>query len=77
MNLKKITAYFILISVIVILGYDGWVILQGGREVSISHQVIEWSYEMPAMVFLVGFLCGHLFWRMRDTKATRRISGGK
>lgn len=73
-NWEKITGLFILIMVVVIAIYDGIAIFQGGREGSISHWLIIKSYDFPIIPFIAGFICGHLFWRMRDTKDTQRIS---
>ena len=76
MDLKKWTVWFIVLTIVAIAVYDSYVIIQGGTEVSISHTLVEWSYNYPAFTFLFGFTMGHLFWRMRDTKTTRKLSGG-
>lgn len=82
-NFKKFTPIFtivsIAVSIVVILGYDIVAIMDEGREASISHWIIVKSYEMPFAVFLTGLMLGifigHLFWRMRDTKATGKLKG--
>jgi hypothetical protein len=74
MNIKKMTSIFSLIAFVVIAIYDVYAITKGGTEASISHMLIVSSYKYPVMTFGFGFLCGHLFWRVRDTKDTIKIS---
>ncbi len=71
MTAKKMTAIFIGVCVVVIGAYDVYAILVGGKEASISWTLVEWSYDYPSIPFLSGFLCGHLFWRMKDPKDTK------
>jgi len=66
MNWIKITWIVIGVALIGLIGYDVVAIANGGREASISWQIIQHSYEYPMTVFLTGFVCGHLFWRMKD-----------
>ena len=74
MNWKKYTVIFIVATIIAIAVYDGIAIYNGGTEVSISHTLITWGYKYPVFTFLMGFTMGHLFWRLRDTKETLKIS---
>lgn len=74
-NWKKYTAIFIVSVIVAIALYDVIAIQGGGTEASISHMLITWSYQYPAMTFLMGFTMGHLFWRMRDTKETAKLTG--
>jgi len=66
--MRKKTAIFIVMTLLLIGVWDVYAILGGGKEASISHTLIEWSYEYPSFTFLIGFAMGHLFWRMRETK---------
>ena len=68
MKHAKATKYCIGLMVLAVAGWDVFVLVDGGTESSISYRIITWSYEFPAMTFAVGFIMGHLFWRMRDTK---------
>ena len=74
---KIVTFAGIPLLVILILVYDVIAIGQGGTEASISSLIITMSYEFPALPFgiglLIGFLCGHLFWRMKSNKDTLSI----
>jgi hypothetical protein len=74
---KKVTFFVIPTLIILILVYDVWAIIKGGTESSISAFLIKASYEMPFMVFCIGFfngvLVGHLFWRMKPNGMTKEI----
>lgn len=63
------TMIFMAVTVFAILAWDVYAILVGGTESTISQIFIELSYEYPAMVFIMGFTFGHLFWRMKSNKA--------
>lgn len=58
--------------VILIAVYDVIAIMLGGKEASISSNLIVWSYEYPSVPFLIGFVIGyvggHLFWRMKPNR---------
>ena len=78
MKATKIVTFFVIpLLIVLILIYDVYAILQGGTEASISALLIKASYEMPFMVYIVGFgngvLAGHLFWRMRPNAMTKEI----
>jgi L-lactate permease len=80
--MKKITAIFtislIVFVTVAITVFDIWAISKGGTEASISHLIFEWSYKYPMLNHLAGLiegiLIGHLFWRIRDTATTKKIS---
>jgi hypothetical protein len=69
--MKNIAGIFIGIVIVLIAVVDTFLIVKGGTESSISHQIITWSYEFPAFTFLMGFCMGHLFWKIRDVKKTQ------
>jgi hypothetical protein len=71
--MKTVTIIFMILIAVAIAIYDVIAIIYGGTEASISSHLIVWSYEFPAATFLFGFLCGHLFWRMKGNKDTRKI----
>lgn len=81
MNYKKFTKIltFMIIPLIIIaiLVYDAVAISGGGTEASISSLIITSAYQMPFLVFCLGFapgvLVGHLFWRMKGNKDTRAL----
>jgi hypothetical protein len=65
---RKYTLIFVVATIVLIGIYDVLAISQGGTEASISHLLIEWSYNHPVFTFIMGFAMGHLFWRIRSTK---------
>ena len=66
MNIQKVTVMFILVIIAAIVLYDGYALIVGGTEASISFRLISWSYQHPVLPFTIGFCMGHLFWRMSD-----------
>jgi hypothetical protein len=74
MTWKQWTVVFISTNFILLGLYDTLAISGGGSESSISHTMIIWSYKYPVFTFIMGFIMGHLFWRLRDTIATKEIS---
>ena len=73
MEWKKNTRLFIISIFIMIVSYDVLTIYKGGVETSISQTLIEWSYKMPSFTFAMGFIMGHLFWRLRDNDTTKDL----
>ena len=69
----RITQIFIVATIVLIAGFDFWVIIMGGTEATISHELITISYQYPMVPFCMGILCGHLFWRMPSTPKTLKI----
>ena len=68
MKWQKATMYFVGLMLILVIAWDVFVLIDGGTESSISHLLIVWSYKYPIFTFASGVLCGHLFWRVRQTK---------
>ena len=59
---------FIGAIILLIGGFDAYLIIGEGTEASISNQIITWSYEYPAFTFLMGITLGHLFWVISNRK---------
>lgn len=70
----KWTVIFIIGMIAAVAAYDVYTIAEHGLESSISHTMIVWAYKYPIFPFIVGVVVGHLFWRMRDTGDTKKIS---
>lgn len=68
MKARTMTAIFIVAIIVLIAVYDVYIILTAGKAASISWMLIEYSYEAPSFSFLSGFVCGHVFWRMKKPK---------
>tara|TARA_R110000850_G_scaffold120956_1_gene238667 strand:+ start:217 stop:423 length:207 start_codon:yes stop_codon:yes gene_type:complete len=62
------TVIFILFMVASIVIFDFYIIAAEGVQESISAYIIRWSHEYPSIPFLVGFVMGHLMWRMTDAR---------
>ena len=75
--MKALTGKILALLVILLVVYDVIAIQKGGTEASISSVIIAFSYKMPMFSFLFGFICGHLFWRMRTNKDTKNIDENK
>lgn len=71
--MKKLTIWIIILTIVILIGYDVYVVLVHGTEASISSVIITASYDLPIIPFVSGFLCGHLFWRMKANKDTVKI----
>jgi hypothetical protein len=82
MSFKKKTPIFVFSTLALFalawIIYDIYAINEGGTEASISFMFYEWSYKYPVfntiLSGVVGFLGGHFFWRIRDTKTTLELS---
>ena len=70
MTITKATQIIMAVALIVLLGWDCIALIKGGTEATISHWMIVSSYNYPLIPFFWGFLTGHFFWRLRDTKET-------
>lgn len=71
---KNMTMIFTIVMIVIVAVYDVYAMIIGGTENSISHMLITKSYDYPIIPFLIGVLTGHLVWRMKDTKETKKIS---
>jgi succinate dehydrogenase hydrophobic anchor subunit len=58
---KKITAIILALTTVGLLGYDA--IIAAGSGTTISQVVWQISAKTPLVPFLVGVVCGHLFWQ--------------
>ena len=65
MDIRKLTGSVIVVSIAILAIYDVYAYVEGGTEGTISHVIMSWSYAHPAFTFSFGFLCGHLFWRIK------------
>ena len=74
--MKKVTVWLIISTLIILIGYDAFVVFTQGTEASISSIIIVAAYELPMIPFCTGFLCGHFFWRMKPNKDTGKIDQG-
>jgi ABC-type polysaccharide/polyol phosphate export permease len=71
--MRTVTKYVTAGIIVALLIYDIFAIHFGGTESSVSQIIIEWSYAVPAFTFSIGFIMGHLFWRLRDNSKTNKL----
>jgi hypothetical protein len=62
MNWKNLTYYVIISTIALLAGYDIVAINNGGVDASISVMLYTWACSYPIIPFVLGGLCGHLFW---------------
>jgi hypothetical protein len=62
----NLTIAFIMFLVVVIAVFDVYIIAKKGKQESISAHIIRMSHKYPSIPFLIGFVAGHLFWKMSD-----------
>lgn len=63
--------YLIIVAVVLIAGIDVALIASGVN--SISFTFYDWSKEYPAIAFMIGFVCGHIFWPVRFDKGKKDV----
>ena len=61
----NLTVLFIVSCVFIVAVFDVWVILNKGKQESISAHIIRNSKNYPLIVLLFGIILGHLFWPMK------------
>jgi len=65
MNYKKLTAIFVVLTIVGIGVFDVYVFTQGGTEATVSWTIFTWGHKYPAFTFFMGFVMGHFFWQMK------------
>jgi hypothetical protein len=61
----KTTAVILLIAFCILGLYDLWAFIDGGIGSTISRTMLELGFRYPAIIFVCGFICGHVFGRMK------------
>jgi hypothetical protein len=61
-NWKRTSQLVVIITTIVIIGYDICAAIWGGRHETVSGVIWDWSAKAPVLPFAAGVLMGHLFW---------------
>ncbi len=64
MSYVHITRMLIVFIVSVVAAWDVYVIYQGQQEATFSVVIYESSRRWPVIPFVLGFLCGHIFWQI-------------
>jgi hypothetical protein len=68
MGSKKLTVIFLLVTLVLILAFDGLQYYKGGGEATISWVIYEMSGEWRSIPLLFGVMIGHFFLQMKGTK---------
>ena len=68
MSAKNKTIVFIGVCIVAIIAWDIWTIVANGLETSISQVMIDWAYDYPVFPFTMGFVMGHLFWKISEIR---------
>jgi len=71
MSPRNATICFIIVVVVAIFAYDAYTIISHGVDTSISQVLIDWAYEFPVTSFLMGFVMGHLYWKISEKKEVK------
>ena len=58
------TMIFIAVSVAAWIGYDVYIIMEAGKDASISQVIINYFYAYPIGGVAFGIVIGHLAWQM-------------
>jgi hypothetical protein len=72
-TIKQGTILFIVVVVVLIIGWDIYAMIYGGHEATISSVLVTSAYDTPVIPFAFGFVMGHLFWRMKSNKDTNKL----
>ena len=71
----NITIIFMTGLIAAIAVFDVWVIANKGKQESISAHLIRLSHKHPSIPFLIGFVAGHIWWRMAEVDVYPAIEG--
>jgi hypothetical protein len=71
-GLQKLTWLILLIVAFGLGAYDFWVGYQTQGYATISWLIYTESLQRPALPFMFGFLCGHIFGTMPDSGGQTR-----
>ena len=64
MSYVHVTRMLVVFIVAVVAAWDVYVIYQGQQEATFSIVLYESSRRWPVIPFVLGFLCGHVFWQI-------------
>jgi len=54
-------AFFLLIHVLIAV-WDIVAVIRGRPADTVSATLLDWSMAYPILAFIVGLVCGHVFW---------------
>lgn len=62
----NLTKVLILATAVIWIAWDFYAYFHGGNPATESATLMRWSTYEPGIAFLVGVLCGHLFFSLRE-----------
>ena len=64
MSYVHVTRMLIVFIILIVALWDCYVLYQGQQQATISVVIYESSKKWPVIPFVLGFLCGHIFWQV-------------
>ena len=64
MSYVHVTRMLIVFIILVVALWDCYVLYQGQQQATFSVVIYESSKKWPVIPFVLGFLCGHIFWQV-------------
>jgi hypothetical protein len=65
MTTRLVTSIVIIATIVGLIAYDIWVVIEPTPGDTISAIVLNFAIRHPFASFAAGILCGHLFWPMQ------------
>jgi uncharacterized membrane protein len=62
MNTKLITAIIVIVTILGLIAWDIWVVIEPTPGDTVSEIFLGFAYSHPFSSFALGVLCGHLTW---------------
>jgi uncharacterized membrane protein len=59
-----ITRMLIVLVILTMGSWDAYLICTGNEDATVSVVLYESARKWPVIAFVVGFLCGHVFWQV-------------
>lgn len=66
--MKKVTKVLIILTAIILIGYDIYAAVEDTGGDTISEVMLAWAYKIPLLAYAFGVLGGHLFWPLKSTE---------
>ncbi len=64
MSYVHVTRMLIVFIIFIVALWDCYVLSQGQQQATFSVVIYESSKKWPVIPFVLGFLCGHIFWQV-------------